>query len=57
MCEAIEDFHDIDKLGNGFTLADPLEKVDLGNDSIPRTDFVKKILSVGYKSNLIKLLK
>ena len=26
MCEAIEDFGDFDKLGQGFTSADPLEK-------------------------------
>jgi hypothetical protein len=29
-CEAIEDFDDIDKLGQGFSSANPLEKVDLG---------------------------
>ena len=26
MCEAIENFGDVDKLGQGFTSADPLEK-------------------------------
>ena len=29
MCEAIEDFGDTDKLGQGFTSADALEKVDI----------------------------
>jgi hypothetical protein len=29
MCEAIEDFDDLSKLGQGFTSADPLEKVDV----------------------------
>ena len=31
MCEAIEDTEDMDKLGQGFTSADPLEKVDIGD--------------------------
>ena len=36
MCEAIEDFGDFDKLGQDFTSADPLEKIDIGDGSIPR---------------------
>ena len=36
MCEAIEDFGNFDKLGQSFTSADPLEKVDIGDGSIPR---------------------
>ena len=36
MCEAIEDSDDLDKLGQGFTLADPLEKVDMCDGTIPR---------------------
>ena len=42
MCETIEDLDDVDKLGQGFTSTDPLEKVDLGNGSIPRLTFVNK---------------
>ena len=57
MCEAIEDSGDLDKLGPGFTSADPLEKVDLGDGSIPRPTFVNKNLLVEYKSNLFKLLE
>ena len=57
MCEAIEDSEDLDKLGQGFTSADPLEKVDLGDGSIPRPTFVNKNLSIEYKADLIKLLK
>jgi hypothetical protein len=57
MCEAIEDSRDLDKLSQGFTSADPLEKVDLGDGSIPRPNFVNKNLSVEYKADLIKLLK
>ena len=57
ICEAIEDLDDIDKLGQDFTSADPLEKVDLGDGTIPRPTFVNKNLSVEYKADLIKLLK
>ena len=57
MCEAIEDSGDLDKLGQGFTSADPLEKVDIGDGSVPRPTFVNANLSAEYKANLIKLLK
>jgi hypothetical protein len=29
MCEAIEDFDEVDKLGQGFLLADHLEEIDI----------------------------
>ena len=45
MCEAIEDIGDLDKLGQGLTSADPLEKVDIGDGSIPRPTFVNANLS------------
>ena len=57
MCEAIEDFVDFDKLVQGFTLADPLEKVDIGDGSIPRPIFVNANLLDDCKADLIKLLK
>ena len=57
MWEAIEDLGDLDKLGQGFTSADPLEKVDIGDGSIPRPTFVNANLSNGCKADLIKLLK
>ena len=57
MCEAIGDLDDIDKLGQGFTLADPLEKVDLGDGTIPMSTFVNKNLLAEYKADLINLLK
>ena len=57
MCEAIEDTEDMDKLGQGFTLADPLEEVDIGDGSVPRPTFVNANLSAEYKADLIKLLK
>ena len=57
MCEAIGDLGDLDKLGQGFTSADPLEKVDIGDGSISRPTFVNANLSNDCKADLIKLLK
>ena len=57
MCEAIEGFSDFDKLGQGFTSANPLEKVDIGDGYIPRPTFVNANLSDDCKADLIKLLK
>ena len=44
ICEAIEDLDDIDKLGQGFTSADPLEKVDIVDGTIPRLTFKQKFV-------------
>ena len=41
MCEAIEDFGDIDKLGQGFTLADPMEKNRYWRWYCSQADFCK----------------
>ena len=57
MCEAIKDFSDFDKLGQGFTSADLLEKVDIGDGSISRPTFVNANLSDDCKADLINLLK
>ena len=57
MCETIEDFGEFDKLGQDFTSADPLEKVDIGDGSIPRPTFVNANLLDDCKANLMKLLK
>ena len=57
MCETIEESEDMDKLGQDFMSADPLEKVDLGDGAIPRPTFVNKNLSAKYKAHLDKLLK
>ena len=32
MHEAIEDFDDMEKLGQGFSSADPLEEIDIGDE-------------------------
>ena len=57
MCQAIEDLGDLDKLAQGFTSADPLEMLDMGDGSIPRPTFVNANLSDDCKADLIKLLK
>ena len=57
MYESIEELDDMDKLGQGFTSADPLEEVDIGDGSIPRPTFVNKNLKADYKVELIGLLK
>jgi hypothetical protein len=55
MCEAVEDFSEIEKLGQGFTSGDPLEEVDIGNGAVPRPTFVNKNLNADYKAKLIEL--
>ena len=57
MYESIEDLDDIDKLGQGFTSADPLEEIDIGDGSIPRPTFVNENLRANHKAKLIELLK
>jgi hypothetical protein len=57
MCEAIEDFKELKKLGQGFSLVNPLEEMDIGDGITPRPTFVKKNMSLEYKDAIIKLLK
>jgi hypothetical protein len=57
ICEAVENFSDIEKLGQGFMLANLLEEVDIGNVVVPRPTFVNKSSNVDYKAKLIELLK
>src|SRR6266540_1433014 len=57
MYESIEELEDMNKLGQGFTSANPLEEVDIGDGSIPRPTFVNKNLRSDYKVVLIALLK
>ena len=56
-CEAIDNFDELDKLGQGFTSADPLEQVDIGDGSIPWPTFINQNLEADYKVELIALLK
>jgi hypothetical protein len=53
----IEEFRDLDKLGQGFTLADPLEEIDIGDDKTPRPTFVNKTLEADPRDKMISLLK
>jgi hypothetical protein len=55
--EAIDDFDELNKLGHGFTSADSLEKVDIGDGSVPRPTFINQNLKANYKAELITLLK
>ena len=57
MYESIEELDDMDKLGQGFTSADPLGEIDIGDGSIPRPTFVNKSLRADHKAKLIELLK
>jgi hypothetical protein len=57
MCEAIEDFEEVEKLGQGFSLVDPLEEIDIGDGITPRPTFVNKNMSLEHKDAIIKLLK
>ena len=57
MYESIEELDDMDKLGQGFTSADPFEEVDIGDGSVSRPTFINKNLKADCKANLIELLK
>jgi hypothetical protein len=57
MCETIKDFEEVEKLGQDFMLADPLENVDIGDGITPRLTFVNKNTSLEHKVAIIKLLK
>jgi hypothetical protein len=46
MSEAIEDFDELEKLGQGFSLTDPLEEIDIGDGTTPRPTFVNKNMSL-----------
>jgi hypothetical protein len=57
MCETIEDFDEVEKLGQGFLWADPLEKIDIGDGITPRPTFVNKNMSLEHKNAILKLLR
>lgn len=57
MYESIEEPDNMDKLGQGFTSADPLEEVDIGDGSVPRPTYINKNLETDYKAVLIRLVK
>jgi hypothetical protein len=53
----IEEFRDLKKLVQGFTLADPLEEIDIGDGKTPWPTFVNKTLEADYRNEMIGLLK
>jgi hypothetical protein len=53
----IEKFKDLDKLGQRFTSADPLEEIDIGDRKTPRPTFVNKTLETNSRDEMIGLLK
>jgi hypothetical protein len=53
----IEEFRDLNKLVQGFTLADPLEEIDIGDGKTPRLTFLNKNLKAGPRDEMIGLLK
>jgi hypothetical protein len=55
--DMIEEFRDLDKLGQGFTSIDPLEEIDIGDGRTPRPTFVNKILETDPRNKMIDLLK
>jgi hypothetical protein len=57
MCKVIEDFEEVEKLGQGFSLTDPLEEIDIGDGITPRPTFVNENMSLEHKNVVIKLLK
>jgi hypothetical protein len=57
MCEATKDFDEVEKLGQGFSLADPLDEIDIGDGITPRPTFVNKNMSLEQKDAIIKLLR
>jgi hypothetical protein len=57
MCEAIEDFDEVEKLGQGFSSAIPLEEIDIGDGITLRLTFINKNISLEHNDAIIKLLK
>jgi hypothetical protein len=57
ICEAIEDFDEVEKLVQGFSSVDPLEEIDIGDRIIPRPTFVNKNMYLEHKDAIIKLLR
>jgi hypothetical protein len=57
MCKAIEDFDEVEKLGQGFSSTDSLEEIDIGDGITQRLIFVNKNMSLERKDAIIKLLR
>jgi hypothetical protein len=55
--DIIEELRGLDKLGQGFTSADPLEEIDIGDGKTPRPTFVNKTLETDPRDEMAGLLK
>jgi hypothetical protein len=53
----IENFDEVEKLGQGFSWADPLEEIDIEDGIIPRLTIVNKHMSLEHMDAIIKLLR
>jgi hypothetical protein len=57
MCDVIEDYDEVKKLGQGFSSADPLEEIDIVDGITHRPTFVNKNMSLEHKDAVIKFLR
>jgi hypothetical protein len=57
MCEAIEDFDEVEKLGLGISSVDPIEEIDIWYGITPRPTFINKNMSLEHKNAIIKFLR
>jgi hypothetical protein len=55
--DIVEEFRDLDKLGQGFTSVDPLEEIDIGDGKSSRPTFVNQTLETDARDKMIGLLK
>jgi hypothetical protein len=55
--DMIEEFRDLDKLGQRFTSTDPLEEIGIGDGKTPSPTFVNKTLETNPRNEMIGLLK
>jgi hypothetical protein len=46
ICKVIEDFDEVEKLGQDFSSADPSEEIDIGDGITPRPTFINKNMSL-----------
>jgi hypothetical protein len=52
MCEVIEDFEELEKLGQGLSSAHSFEEIDIGDEITPRLTFVNKNMSLEHKDGI-----
>jgi hypothetical protein len=57
MCEATENFDEVEKLRQDFSSANPLEEIDIEDGISSRLTFVNRNMSLEHKDAIIKLLR